>query len=468
MKRIIILFDGTWNSDSSSKSATNIVLLREKINDYITHKVGNDSKDESIINFVAYYTGVGTEETKIFRGGLFGYGLEENVRQGYSYLSRIYEYGDQVFIFGFSRGAYTARSLVGYIAASGLLKPEQCTVDREKTAWKFYKTNPYKRNNAIREDLKRYSFDSNLFKIDVLGVFDTVGSLGIPKSWITNPYFYIKSFFSDDEFHDVLLPTITRVNLHALAIDERRGPFMPTKWYQFRYRNYPSITEQVWFSGSHSDIGGGYDSASLHNPIQYNLSMKNNHRNHPLSDISLDWMIKRIKYHYHDFPCEAIFPTIETKLSLEEEKKYFELMESYELHDSRKFPSNLLSMNIRSISDYPLEEADSSAGKISPFEEPISEMIHISALQMLMDCKKNVRIVNSKKLYRPINLINILNKIQDSYSYSGFCKSKYHLFKYPVKVVSWTGQVYDADNFEHCEIIRQLINSIYLNLYNDL
>ena len=127
--------------------------------------------------------------------------------------------------------------------------------------------------------------DRDELRVKLLGVFDTVGSLGIPASiaWRLNR--------NENGFHDVELSSITDVNLHAVAIDEHRWPFQATLWRQPPFKKYDTKVEQVWFSGAHSDVGGGY---IVEEDRDANAAYPD--------DITLDWIIQRTKQHYSDFP----------------------------------------------------------------------------------------------------------------------------------------------------------------------
>jgi len=187
-------------------------------------------------------------------GGAFGDGIDQNITDAYRFLVYNYEPGDQVFLFGFSRGAYTARSTVGMIRKCGLLQKRHA--DRVGGAYELYR----RREDAVdgpvaRQFRSAYAWPA--FDIDFLGVWDTVGSLGVPLAglrWLT-----MKQY----QFHDTKLSRSVRRAFHAVAIDERRGPFTPTLW-----ETQPSptqIVEQAWFTGVHSDVGGGYEDRTLAN-----------------------------------------------------------------------------------------------------------------------------------------------------------------------------------------------------------
>jgi hypothetical protein len=247
MKRLVVCCDGTWNVPDQ-KSPTNVVKLALAIAD-------EDSND--IEQRVFYHSGVGTIRKERFRGGSFGKGLSHNVKQCYRWLAETYEPGDQLFFFGFSRGAFTARSVAGLVRNSGILRREH--LDRVDDAYALYR----KRGSHPRGTeavLFRCSF-SRETRIKFIGVFDTVGALGIPSIGLGLAPLLNRRW----GFHDTELSTKVGLAYQALAIDERRRPFQPTLWNrQPRRPNDPEQTlEQVWFRGVHSDVGGGYKACGL-------------------------------------------------------------------------------------------------------------------------------------------------------------------------------------------------------------
>jgi len=197
MKRIILLLDGTWNDSDFGDSDTNIV----RIGDIIARSLDPDQasdpnadeapaalvrargfKGNNIEHLVFYERGVGTGALDRMSGGIVGLGLSGNVRRAYRILSFHYKPGDEVFVFGFSRGAYTARSLVGFIGAVGLLKRDDCTEERERSARQFYRTPPNDRLPGVWTSLTPHVHERATFRIACLALFDTVGALGIPLS----------------------------------------------------------------------------------------------------------------------------------------------------------------------------------------------------------------------------------------------------------------------------------------------
>jgi uncharacterized protein (DUF2235 family) len=257
-KKIIIAFDGTWNtpdvkSEVAGSKSTNVWKLYSSI--LAADKNGIAQKKW-------YDKGVGTAWYDRIRGGAFGVGLSDNILDGYRQLVNTYEAGDLVYIFGFSRGAYTARSLVGLIRNAGLLKPEN--IDLTNEAYGLYRT----RDEGADSDRARLFRDnfSRTIGIHMLGIWDTVGALGVPLesfNWFNRSYY---------EFHDTELSAIVANAYHALAIDEWRKNYQCTLWDPKSKPN--QHVEQVWFSGAHANVGGGY-------------------ANNNLSDVALVWMINK-------------------------------------------------------------------------------------------------------------------------------------------------------------------------------
>jgi uncharacterized protein (DUF2235 family) len=250
-KRIAYCADGTWDT---SKSHTNVYKL---------FKALTVSADQMPF----YDDGVGSNGDPVTKiaGGAFGTGLWEKIKEGYTKIAHVYEAGDSVYIFGFSRGAYTARSLAGMIMACGL-PSQDFSDDMVDIAFDAY------RDKLNRADKLKQLAACNLVdaELTMVGVWDTVGSLGIPAVFgAVDPVFY---GFLDTGLH----PRI-RNACHALAMDEKRAQFPATLWDG---PPAPGQTlEQVWFTGAHSDVGGG-EPDDLPGTTA-------------LSDISLGWMMSK-------------------------------------------------------------------------------------------------------------------------------------------------------------------------------
>ena len=254
-KNIIICLDGTWDKPDEKpheeNEETNVRNLYELL-----------EKDEPHKQVVYYDTGVGSHWYDRIRGGVSGRGLSKNIREAYYEICRHYEEGDKVCVFGFSRGAYTARSLTGLIYSCGLIRKDALTDESIAEAFDVYK----KADKPTRQAYK----DKNVrCKIEIIGVWDTVGALGIPISFFKK---YTNKFL---QFHDTKINKEINRAYHALSIDEQRETFRPTLW-NVRAGNSHQTIDQVWFAGVHSDVGGGY--------------MQREH-----SDITFKWMIDKIK-----------------------------------------------------------------------------------------------------------------------------------------------------------------------------
>ncbi len=263
-KRLVMCCDGTWNTPDEARGGatapTNVTKLALAVAPL--DSAGGEQR-------VFYHRGVGTGASRWDHvvGGTFGLGLSRNVRDAYRVISENFEPGDEVFLFGFSRGAFTARSTAGFIRNSGILRPEHA--DRLDEAYALYRSrSAHPRGIEARLFRRSYSFET---RIRCIGVWDTVGALGIPVTGL--PLAGIVNRRS--AFHDTTLSTTVDAAFQALAIDERRGPFAPAIWTQ-QPEAVNQQLEQVWFAGVHCDVGGGYLDPSL-------------------PEITLLWMVERAR-----------------------------------------------------------------------------------------------------------------------------------------------------------------------------
>ncbi|MFA6228610.1 MAG: DUF2235 domain-containing protein [Rhodanobacter sp.] len=254
-RRLVLLFDGTWNKPESN---TNVERLRRLI----------APRDlAGIEQRVNYIPGVGvTAGLSHLLGGAFGYGLSGHVMEGYCWLCKAWQPGDDIFLFGFSRGAYTARSLGGMIRKCGLLRRDavgKISKAEVSDAYDFYRERDSKPDDAIARDFRA----GHSVEVDIhfIGVWDTVGALGIPDTAAWFPY--ARSRY---QFHDTELSKIVKRAYQALALDEHRADFQPAIWTRNPNTIKPgeNLTskkveqveiEQRWFIGAHADVGGGND-----------------------------------------------------------------------------------------------------------------------------------------------------------------------------------------------------------------
>lgn len=259
MKRLVVCCDGTWNLPDQ-QSPTNVTKVALAVAD--TDVDGTEQR-------VFYHHGVGSSRWERIRGGAFGFGLSRDVQETYRFLVQNYEPGDELFFFGFSRGAFTARSTIGLVRNAGILRSEQ--VGRIPEAYALYRSRTDTKTPRGREATLFRRSHSHEPRIRFVGVWDTVGALGIPADRSR----LIARFNKRWTFHNTELSSRVDAAFQALAIDEKRGPFKPSLWKV--QENVPhQHVEQVWFAGAHSDVGGGYP-------------------NHGLSDIALLWMADRAR-----------------------------------------------------------------------------------------------------------------------------------------------------------------------------
>jgi uncharacterized protein (DUF2235 family) len=260
MKRLALFLDGTWNKPDDN---TNVYRAWQLISD--TDAAGHVQRRY-------YHLGVGTTARDRFRGALTGYGLEKNLRDAYQWLVGEYEEDDEIFLLGFSRGAFTARSLAGLIVKCGLVWPGSMFSVPEI----FDRYRRGKKVHALYE--LKYGFEkpesaedrllleqSRVVDIQFIGVWDTVKALGLPGKLGQRIDGKSKYFHSPN-------PSSTYKNMyHALAIDENRHDYRATLWtlYQAKGQAAPKplkpdqTLEQRWFVGSHCNVGGGYRNDSL-------------------------------------------------------------------------------------------------------------------------------------------------------------------------------------------------------------
>ena len=286
-KRLVLCFDGTWNAIADPLVITNVVKMANCVS----------VQDPKGVNQICYYnSGVGSGgPIDRVLGGVFGAGLKNNVKRGLAFLTLNYNKGDEIYLFGFSRGAYTARAVAGVLGVAGI----PFEIRHSEVHWENYrkvaklrsqqrdlntKSRRQKKRNddleaqitAIINDEKKPKSHEDI-KIKCIGVFDTVGSYGVPAGFGLSGLPHLFTYWTRG-FHSRRIGTQVEVALHAMAIDEMRRPFQPTFWMRKHDEQLGEnqIVEQMWFPGVHSNVGGGYDNTQL-------------------SDMALVWMISRVQ-----------------------------------------------------------------------------------------------------------------------------------------------------------------------------
>lgn len=238
MANLVICADGTWNrpeEDMEKDFPTNVLMLARAVHPFV----------DGIKQHVFYDWGLGSYHNSLSAGAT-GRGIHKNILDGYRYIVQNYAPEDNIFLFGFSRGAYTVRALSGLINNCGILKRPDA--NRIAQAWKIYK-NPLPKNHPGGEAAVSFR-DTHCHPsrtVHFVGVWDTVGALGIPFS-------LMGLLERHDEFYDTKMGPNVSIARHALAIDEQREDFEPTLWLP---RDGVDL-KQVWFAGVHADVGGSY------------------------------------------------------------------------------------------------------------------------------------------------------------------------------------------------------------------
>ena len=255
-RRLIICLDGTWNEpeeksdeENEKEEPTNVLKIVRGV---------SPVTEDGVSQIIYYHTGVGTGGffDKMIGGGL-GTGLSDNIMEAYRFIANNHVDGDEIFLFGFSRGAYSARALAGLIGAVGLLAKEHLAYLADIYA--YYRTPPAERENspgrALLEGLN--PLPRKNVPIEFIGVWDTVGALGAPTPLLKK--------LTDGQvgFHDTELGKDVRNAFQALAISEERRSFKPDLWTGKLGEG--QVVEQVWFPGVHSNVGGSYASTVLSN-----------------------------------------------------------------------------------------------------------------------------------------------------------------------------------------------------------
>ncbi|KAJ7492661.1 hypothetical protein FB451DRAFT_1219174 [Mycena latifolia] len=287
-KRIIVCCDGTWQdgvSTENRQSYTNILRLARTIN----HE---DSRgfQPPIPQIVFYQSGIGSEKGfySEYIVGTTGATLADKVEECYGFISSNYYPGDEIFLFGFSRGAYTARMTAMFIGEIGVL--DRTDMDHFASIFLTYqklgKSKDEQEIQRLKEELapwthsespgkRRADSDDDSFSVKFLGVFETVGSLGLPEE-ITHRSPQIRDIFG---FKDTILGSHVQYAYQALALNETRADFNCCKFEQSPGGAAKGqVLRQCWFTGSHADIGGGY-------------------KDHDLADLTLFWMAANVEDH---------------------------------------------------------------------------------------------------------------------------------------------------------------------------
>ncbi len=244
MKRLVVCCDGTWQ-DLETDYPTNILKIAQST---------EASSADGVAQIAFYDAGVGTGNVADrVGGGAFGHGIDENILSAYQFIILNWMPGDELYLFGYSRGAYTVRSLRGLIRANGILVRRN--LRKMPAAYAMYRDRQIGPDAPeavqFREDFSHPDAD---VEITALCCFDTVGALGVPDQIPLVPF--DNRINAKYQFHDTRLSRNIAHAFHFLSIDERRKSFTPTLMEKSKNRPDQQL-RQIWFVGDHAAIGGG-------------------------------------------------------------------------------------------------------------------------------------------------------------------------------------------------------------------
>jgi uncharacterized protein (DUF2235 family) len=258
MKRLVCSMDGTWNDEASPQ--TNVAKLTRAV---------LPADNRGVRQLVRFVVGKAPSEEKrlpLLKAAA-GFEISERINAGYEFLRKTYEPGDEIYLFGVSRGAYEARSLANFIALFGIARKDADFAIDE--AWRIYRKSERRRKFDVVAELSAACHYP--VRVRCIGVWDTVGHAGNPN-W---PWAWLARRLNR---HDLRWHDMIDVALHAVSIDERRSAFRPSMITLPDDVVLPShqCIEQAWFSGTHDDVVGGRSETEL-------------------SDLALLWMIEKIR-----------------------------------------------------------------------------------------------------------------------------------------------------------------------------
>ena len=256
-KRLIVACDGTWQK-LASEYPTNVVKLVQGV---------LPAAEDGTLQLVYYSRGLGTDSNEKIGGGAFGWGIDRAIQDAYIFICLNYTPGDELYLFGFSRGAYTVRSLAGLLHYCGLLQRSE--IRQVPRAYDIYRTSDGVERQRLAQAFRQET-GVELVPITLLGCWDTVGSLGLPD--LTTLVDIEASVNQKYQFHDMRLSPMVQNACHAVAVDEYRKAFNVT--LMEAGEDFPGRLQQLWFPGDHGCSGGGTSETA------------------PLGNAALQWMVQ--------------------------------------------------------------------------------------------------------------------------------------------------------------------------------
>ncbi|KAF5024152.1 hypothetical protein F66182_3787 [Fusarium sp. NRRL 66182] len=302
-KRIVVCCDGTWQSattiDPKKGCPSNVARISR-----VLAKAGLDRDNKEWQQLVYYDAGVGTGDitnAEATRQGSQGLGLLENVLEAYNFIVSNYSQGDELYFFGFSRGAFTVRATAGLVQEIGIIKPHLMTYFLEHYG-NFIRAEDFTKPFVQSAHWAKFTARSSSAVccsgkdtvIQVIGVWDTVGALGIPD--VGHLFrFDMSRWRKAYQFHNTDLSPNVKHAYQALALDERRSPFAPCLWC-VKEGNKTTKLVQCWFPGAHINIGGGSSDNALTEEDKKKGKQPTGDRER-LSSVAYAWMLDRVRPH---------------------------------------------------------------------------------------------------------------------------------------------------------------------------
>ncbi|KAJ7140974.1 hypothetical protein C8R44DRAFT_866645 [Mycena epipterygia] len=351
--------------------ASNVTRLCRIVSD-VDYKGGKEIEQMSF-----YQNGVATGALTALGetwSGAFGVGLNENVCEVYIWLCLNWIPGDEIFIFGFSRGAFTARAISGLVNHLGII--DRSNLGSFHSIYDAYMRRAEEGHEQTWADMKTTFPEAKSgrgggdVKIKIVGVWDTVKSLGFPENERVRAFTHAFGWDRKHAFHDATTCDNVENAFHALALDERRAAFSPLLWHLPEASTKTNL-QQCWFPGSHSDVGGSYEDAQPYDS----------------SDLSLLWMIRQCRTHlaFDERRLDEVFSARDA-----------EWWGAQPMHDSFSFEYHLNGQERRKPGQY------FEMQHVAPLPTavaPLKEFIHPSVrLRLLRAQEDGVRVEGETKL----------------------------------------------------------------------
>jgi len=370
-QNIVLCSDGTGNRGGKG-NGTNVWRIYNAI----------DQRSTKRKQLAFYDDGIGTDDNKYIKAvqGVFGWGFTRNVKDLYTCLARSYSSkDDHVYMFGFSRGAYTVRALAAFVARCGIIT-NAATMPQGELDRKLGQLVKDYHGRGDRTDVKAFSTVETTGPIDIafIGVWDTVSAIGLPFDLLLQKLVLSRFKFN---FRDLKLSEKVQRACHALALDDERRTFHPRVWDE----KGESRINQVWFAGVHSNVGGGYPKQGM-------------------SYVSLEWMVRRVRCKNDDGTSGLLFEEgfeDEVKNDADEHNKLYDsragvaVYYRYSPRDVARFGTENHHTEIK-IHESVFDRIDRRANRYNPQNIPASLPVKIVTRTGSNDTQRQQRLKETK------------------------------------------------------------------------